>query len=147
MSLLLDQDGQPIIKEGVEPPPPQQKEPEPNWSQIPFPIALFNDKICIKRDDREEMTGGGLILPPGAQERPMTGTVVAVGPGFLKGDGTRMPMPVDVGNRVVFEQFRKMTPIYVQGYLYHILNAHDLLGKVTGDSRIRGGDRRQQGVD
>lgn len=145
MSALLDQDGLPIMKEGVEPPPPEQKDPEPDWIKTPFPISLFNDKICIKRDDREEMHGN-LILPPQAQQRPMTGVVVAVGPGFLKGDGTRLTMPVEVGDKVVFEQFRQMTPIYVQGYLYHILNAHDLLGKVTGDSRIRGAGTRH-GVD
>lgn len=138
--LLLGPDGAPMLNvtEVVEPPPAHPEGEEPDWTKIEFPIQLFNDKVAIRRDDREEITDKGLVLPPSAQQRSMTGHVVAVGPGFLKGDGTRMPMPVDVGDRVVFEQMRQMTPVVVQGYTYHILNAHDLLGRACGEVRIRG---------
>lgn len=143
MSQLLDADGLPIMKEGVEPPPPPKPDKaEPDWTQIPFPIELFQDKVAIRRHDREEFTDGGLILPKQAQRRPMTGLVVGTGPGLMRGDGTFVPMMVKVGDVCVFEQFRTMTPIYVEGFLYHICNGHDLLGKSRGDVKIRGADSR-----
>ena len=139
--MLLGPDGSPMltVTEVVEPPPPVPTSAEPDWNTTDFPIQLFNDKIAIKRDDREQITTGGLVLPPSAQARPMTGLVVSVGPGLMRGDGTHLPMLVKVGDKVVFEQHRQMTPIVVQGFYYHVLNAHDLLGKVVGDSRVRAG--------
>jgi chaperonin GroES len=138
--LLLGPDGAPMlnITEVVDLPPPTPEGVEPDWTRTAFPIELFNDKLAIRRDDREQFTDKGLVLPPSAQSRSMTGVVVAAGPGFLKGDGSRLPMPVAVGDRVVFEQMRQMTPVIVQGYTYHILNAHDLLGRAAGEVRIRG---------
>lgn len=138
--LLLGPDGAPMLNvtEVEEPPPPKPEGVEPDWTKTEFPIELFNDKIAIRRDDREQFSEGGLVLPPSAQQRSMTGLVVGVGPGLQKADGTRLPLPVRVGDRVVFEQFRGMTPVVVQGYLYHILAAHDLLGRARGEVRIRG---------
>lgn len=127
----------PIVKKAKEP-----DTPERDWSQVQFPIQLFGDKIAIRRDDREEITEGGLIIPDNAQVRSMTGTVVAVGPGFQKGDGTHIPMVVEVGDTVVFEQFRQMTELRVEGRNYHVMNANDLLGKVTTGVKIRPADAR-----
>jgi len=139
--LLLGPNGAPMLNvtEVVEPPAPVPAGAEPDWNKTRFPIELFNDKIAIKRDDREQITTGGLVLPPSAQARPMTGLVVSVGPGLMRGDGTHLPMLVSVGDKVVFEQHRQMTPIVVQGYYYHVLNAHDLLGMVIGESRVSAG--------
>ncbi len=110
---------------------------EPDWTQVDFPIELFEDRIAIKRDDREQVTEGGIALPANAQTRSMTGTVVAVGPGITKGDGSHVPMRVEVGDRVVFEQFRAMIEVKANGHTYHLMRATDLLGKAIGDVKIR----------
>ena len=68
----------------------------------------------------------------------MTGTVISIGAGMLKGDGTRMAMFVQPGDRIVFEQFRAMTPIQVNGFWYHILRQTDLLGRARGEVKIKG---------
>lgn len=114
-----------------------EKRPERDWSKTEFPIALFGDKIAIRRADREAQTEAGIILPEDARERTMTGLVVAAGPGMLKGDGSHMPIIVKVGDMVVFEQFRRMIKIVVEGYDYHIINVCDLLGKVTGGVKVK----------
>lgn len=114
-----------------------EKKTERDWTKTAFPIALFGDKIAIRRADREVQTEAGIILPEDARERTMTGAVVAAGPGMLKGDGSHMPMIVEIGDIVVFEQFRRMIKIVVEGYDYHIINVCDLLGKVTGAVRIK----------
>jgi chaperonin GroES len=127
----------PIVKQTKEP-----DTPERDWSKVQFPIQLFGDKIAIRRDDREEMTEGGLIIPDNAQVRSMTGVVVAAGPGFQKGDGSHIPMVVAVGDTVVFEQFRQMTELRVEGRNYHVMNANDLLGKVIGGVKVKSPDAR-----
>ena len=126
----------------VSEPPALKQEPttpERDWTEVPFPIALFNDKIAISRDDREERTEGGIILPDRARERTMTGTVVAVGPGFQKGDGSHVPMNVEVGDKVVFHQYREMTEVRVEGRDYHLMASNDLLGKVIGGVKVKKG--------
>ena len=114
--------------------------PERDWTTVEFPIALFNDRIAIKRADREEMTEGGIHLPEDARTRTMTGEVVAVGPGLMKGNGEHCPMYVCKGDTVLFAQFRHMISIKVEGRDYHLMNATDLLGKVVGGVKIAAGD-------
>lgn len=105
-----------------------------------FAIELFGERMAIRRDDRQEISEGGLVLPPNAQTRSMTGTVVAVGSGIKKADGTYTEMPVKVGDIVVFEQFRHMIEVLVEGELFHVLNLSDVLGKARGAVKIHGKD-------
>ena len=113
----------------------EAEEPEPDWSKTKFPIDLFDNRVVIKRDDREELTAGGIHLPPNAQARTMTATIVAVGSGMKKADGTYMALtgepPLAVGDRVVFEKFRQMIELSVQGRTYHIVRDNDLLGRIN----------------
>jgi len=146
---LVGTDGAPLAtKTPVAMPVSTEPDPstEPDWLKVgedgkpvtPFPIEVFDDRIVIKRDDRAQMTDGGLFIPAGARERPMTGTVIAIGPGMLKGDGSHMAMYVFPGDRIVFEQFRQMIAVQVNGFWYHILRQTDLLGRATGGVKIRG---------
>ncbi|MEP7189917.1 MAG: co-chaperone GroES, partial [Roseiflexaceae bacterium] len=49
-----------------------------------FRIRPLADRVVIKPADREEKTKGGIYLPDTAsKERPMEGTVLAVGEGRL----------------------------------------------------------------
>jgi co-chaperonin GroES (HSP10) len=115
--------------------------PERDWTQTKFPIELFENRLAIKRDDRDEITKGGLVLSPGAQPRSMTGTVVGVGNGMMKGDGTFIPFqgkpPLQVGDRIVFEATRSMIEVFVEGRSYHITRDNDLLGRAAGGVRIK----------
>lgn len=158
MSSLLGTDGQPVsahpgpgvIKtpepDAGEKTPDKDAEPEPDWlarkddgtPEVEFPVEVFDDRIVIKRDDRTSLTASGLYIPDGARQKPMTGTVVSIGAGMLKGDGTRMAMFVAPGDKIVFEQNRGMTPISVNGYWYHILRQTDLLGRARGEVKIKG---------
>ena len=135
-------DGSPAPKSAPAPTPTPAKieADEPDWTTVPFPIDLFDNKIAIKRDDVQEMTDGGIILPESARRgewRTMTGTVLATGPGIMKGDGTYVPMRVQKGDIVVFEKFRSMIPVTVMGFTYHILSESDLLGKKAADAHVK----------
>ncbi len=64
------------------------------------------DRVVVKPIPREEKTKGGLYLPDTAsKEKPQEGTVLAVGPGRLLDDGTRKPVDVQVGDRVLFAKY------------------------------------------
>ena len=52
------------------------------------PIA---DRIVILPLEREQTTKGGIYLPDTVKEKPQEGEVIAVGPGRVSDDGTRIP--------------------------------------------------------
>ena len=108
--------------------------------EVQVPLELFGNRILITRDDKLEKSEGGLIIPTDAQVRSMTGTVIAVGPGMKKGDGSYIPMSVGPGDTVLFEQFRHMIEIKLDGVTYHIMNENDVIGRVTGAVTVVGGD-------
>lgn len=63
------------------------------------PIA---DRIVVRREAAQDKTAGGIILPDTAKNKPQRGVVVAVGPGKMKPDGTRAPMQLKEGDKVLF---------------------------------------------
>ncbi|AWM36310.1 10 kDa chaperonin [Gemmata obscuriglobus] len=65
-------------------------------------LQPIGDRIVVRREAAEEKTAGGILLPDSAKNKPQRGAVVAVGPGKLKPDGTRVPMQLKVGDKVLF---------------------------------------------
>lgn len=66
------------------------------------PLTPIDNRIVIKRDPEESTTKGGIVLPDTSKEKKTRGTVLAVGPGRVSNDGTRVPPQVKVGDRVLF---------------------------------------------
>ncbi len=55
----------------------------------------LHDRRLIRRVGQEEKSRGGIIIPDTAQEKPMEGEIVAVGPGTPRGeDGSLQPLEV-----------------------------------------------------
>ena len=52
----------------------------------------LHDRVVIRRVNAEEKTTGGIIIPDTAQEKPMEGKVVAVGPGTRNEQGQLVPL-------------------------------------------------------
>lgn len=88
-------------------------------------LQPINDRVLVKADEAEEKTAGGLILTSESKEKPVTGKVVAVGEGALDSDGKRIPMPVKVGDKVLYGKYGG-TEVNVEGEDYLILNANDI---------------------
>jgi chaperonin GroES len=85
------------------------------------------DKVLVKRNDEPTRTKGGLFLPETAKEKPVEGTVLAVGNGRTTDDGKLNPLTVKVGDRVVFGKYAG-TEIKVEGEDRLILREDDILG-------------------
>ena len=48
----------------------------------------LHDRVVVRRVNQEAKSRGGIIIPDTAQEKPMEGEVIAVGPGTRGDDGT-----------------------------------------------------------
>jgi chaperonin GroES len=68
-------------------------------------LVPLGDKVIIRRLEAEERTSGGILLPDAAREKPQQGRVLSVGDGALLADGTRTPLTVQEGDRVVFHAY------------------------------------------
>jgi chaperonin GroES len=69
-------------------------------------LKPLSDHIILEPIKEEMVTEAGIILPETAErEKPQKGKVVAVGPGRMKDDGTRIPVEVKVGDIVIFHQY------------------------------------------
>ncbi len=74
-------------------------------------IKPLGDRVVVEPQEKdvETFAGGQLVLPDTAKEKPQQGTVMAVGPGRLDEDGTRLPMDVKVGDIVVYAKYSGTT--------------------------------------
>ena len=68
-------------------------------------LQPLGDKVVVARDESEDVTAGGIVLPDSAQDKPSRGTIVSVGTGKLLDDGTRGEMQVKKGDRVLFTSY------------------------------------------
>ena len=88
-------------------------------------LKPLGDRVIIKQDEAESTTASGLYLATDSKEKPQTGVVLAVGDGKLDKDGKHLPMPVKVGDKVIYGKFGG-TEITVEKEEVLILRADDL---------------------
>ena len=63
------------------------------------------DRVLVERDEADERTAGGIVLPDKAKEKINRGKVVAVGEGMLDDKGERVPLQVKRGDHVLFSKY------------------------------------------
>ena len=68
-------------------------------------IRPLEDRVVIKQIEAEEKTAGGIVLPDTAKDKPQKGEVVAVGEGYIRDDGSRVPLTVKEGDDVIFSAY------------------------------------------
>ena len=68
-------------------------------------LKPLGDRLVVRPSEREEMTKSGIVLPDTVKERPQEGTILAVGPGRTLDDGTREPIEVAVGQKILFQKY------------------------------------------
>jgi chaperonin GroES len=68
-------------------------------------IVPYGDRVVVKQILQEEVRASGIVIPDTAKERPQLGEVIAVGPGRLDENGKRVPIEVQVGERVLFAKY------------------------------------------
>lgn len=94
-------------------------------------LRPLGDRVVIKPTPREEMTKSGIVLPDTAKEKPQEGEIIAAGPGRITDDGSREPMDVKVGDKVLYAKYAG-TEFKVDGDELLILSQKDILAVVEG---------------
>ena len=92
-------------------------------------IQPLGDRVVIDRDELEEKTAGGIVLPETAKDKPIRGTVIALGTGRILDDGTRSTFQVKVGDRVLFSKYGPET-IKVTEDEYLLMREDDILAVI-----------------
>jgi chaperonin GroES len=93
-------------------------------------IKPLHDRVIVKRIEEGEQVRGGIIIPDTAKEKPQEGEVIAVGEGKRKDDGTRIPLDVQAGDRVLFGKYSG-SEIKVDGEEYLIMREDEILGVIS----------------
>lgn len=94
-----------------------------------FKIKPLGDRVIVKAKEAEETTKGGIILPDTAKEKPIEGTVVAVGTGKITEEGKLVAMSVKVGDAVLYGKYSG-TEVKIDGEEYLIMRESDIYGIV-----------------
>ena len=90
-------------------------------------IKPLQDRVLVKRLDEGETVKGGIIIPDTAKEKPMEGEIISVGGGKVKEDGTKQPLDVKKGDRVLFGKYAGQE-IKIDDQEYLIMREDDILG-------------------
>ena len=91
----------------------------------------LHDRVVIRRLNPEEKSAGGIIIPDTAQEKPMEGEVVAVGPGARNEQGHIVALEVKAGDRILFGKWSG-TEVKLDGEELLIMKESDIMGVVEG---------------
>ena len=94
-----------------------------------FKIKPLGDRVIVKPKEAEETTKGGIILPDTAKEKPIEGSIVAVGPGKYE-DGKLVDLTVKVGDTVLYGKYGG-TEITVEDEEYLIMRESDILAVIS----------------
>jgi chaperonin GroES len=87
----------------------------------------LHDRVVVKRVEEDTKTKGGIIIPDTAQEKPMQGEVIAVGPGGRDEAGKLTPIDVKAGDIVLFGKWSG-TEVKIDGTDYLIMKESDIMG-------------------
>ncbi|MGD8444688.1 MAG: co-chaperone GroES [Desulfobacterales bacterium] len=92
-------------------------------------IRPLNDRVLIIREEKEQKSAGGIIIPDTAKEKPQRGKVVAAGPGKMGDDGKRIPLEVKAGDQILFARYAG-TDIKFEGIEHVFMKEDDILSIV-----------------
>ena len=90
---------------------------------------MMPGRLLVKRKETTKSLGG-ILLPEAQKER--VGQVVAIGGPLIKDNGTKLPVPVEVGDWVMFKEIGDIR-LQVEGVEYLHLTFPDLLITVAND--------------
>jgi chaperonin GroES len=94
-------------------------------------LKPLGGRVIVEPTEQEEMTAGGIILPETAKEKPQEGKILAAGPGERNEDGDRIPMEVQVGDKVLYAKYSG-TEVKLDGKKLLILRESDILAVLEG---------------
>ncbi len=89
-------------------------------------LQPLGDRLVAQREASEQKTTGGIFLPDNARDKPTRGIVISVGEGRLLKDGTRAPLQVKSGDRILFTSYGP-EEFKIENEDYLLLSENDVL--------------------
>ncbi len=93
-------------------------------------VIPLRDRIVVERLV-EDKTAGGILIPATSTEKPVFGTVMAVGSGKVLDNGSVLEPVVKVGDKVLFGKYAG-TEVEIAGKQVVVMREDDILGIVQG---------------
>jgi chaperonin GroES len=90
-------------------------------------VRPLRDRVLLKRFEESEQKVGGIIVPDTAKEKPQQAEVVAVGSGRILDNGSREPLAVKAGDKVLVGKWSG-TEVTIAGTEYLIVKEDEILG-------------------
>ena len=91
----------------------------------------LGDRVLVRRVEEATKTAGGIIIPDTATEKPQEGEVLAVGNGAIGDDNDRIPLDVNVGDKILFGKWGG-TEVKIDGEDLLIMKESDIMGVIEG---------------
>ncbi len=92
-------------------------------------IHPLADHVVVRPKEETQQLRGGLHIPDTAMDKPQQGEVVAAGPGRIE-EGKRVPMELEVGQRILFEKYAGIEVTLENGQ-YLIIKESDVLAVIA----------------
>lgn len=89
-------------------------------------LKPLHEKVVVERIEAEAKSAGGIVIPDSAKEKPMKGTVIAVGPGRVLDSGEVKPLAVKKGDQILFGGYAG-SEVKLDGKDYLIVNESEIL--------------------
>ena len=93
-------------------------------------VKPLADRVLVEpKKELDEVKKGGIIIPDSAKEKPMQGTVIAVGTGKRDDAGKLIPFTVKAGDTVLMPKYGG-TEVKIDDKEYQIMREEDILGVI-----------------
>ena len=90
-------------------------------------VRPLHDRVIVRRLEEKEQKVGGIIVPDTAKEKPQQAEVMAVGSGQVLDNGTKVPLTVKAGDKVLVGKWSG-TDVKIDGEDCLILKEDEILG-------------------
>jgi chaperonin GroES len=99
-------------------------------------LRPLGDRVVVKPVEREERTKSGIVLPDTAKEKPQEGMVEAIGTGRILDNGTKIPMELQVGDKILYAKYAG-NEFKVDEIEYLIISEKDVLAIVAANGKSK----------
>ncbi len=93
-------------------------------------VRPLHDRVLVRRIELAEQVRGGIIIPESAREKPQEAEVFAVGSGKINDDGSRSPMGVEKGDRILIGKYSG-SEIKIDDEEYLIVREDEILAVIA----------------
>ena len=93
-------------------------------------IKPLADRVVVKPFEEAEVKKGSIIIPDTAKEKPMQGEIIEVGPGRTSDEGTKTPLEVKKGDKVLYGKYTG-TEVSIDGEEYLIMRESDIFAVIA----------------